>query len=199
MDNPPLRAVEDQVLVSPDLPAIRLRVDDRLAYIGDLHFVLYNLAEADIFLFGEAGSNRKLRRWLIVQFEGFLDSNSHTYNYAMPAKVSLGAQEYMHDSFAANLQQMREDEPADSDSAQVTEFLHRQGYTLPDDAIWTRFVRVLGAARRRELLIIYTEDLGELGLTAADLSAGGPLPPEHAALAQGLHERALGAFTILDG
>ncbi|HYO50450.1 MAG TPA: hypothetical protein VEW94_11430 [Chloroflexia bacterium] len=199
MDNPPTRTVEDNVLVSTNMPAIKLKVDDRMEYVGRLQFVLYNVAEADIFVFAEGDEGRRLKRWLVVQFEGFLDNNSHTYNYAMPTRITLGSHEYMVDDYAANMETMMAEEPADSDGAQVAALLRREGYTLPDDAIWSRFVRTIGEARRKELLIIYTEDLAPLGLTASDLPANVPLPQEYAALTEGMHKRAQRAFTILEG
>lgn len=199
MYNSPMRTVEDNVLVSTDMPAIKLKVDDHMEYVGRLQFVLYNVAEADIFVFAEGDEGRRLKRWLVVQFEGFLDSNSHTYNYAMPTRFTLGSHEYMVDDYAANLKTMMAEEPADSDGANVAALLRREGYTLPEDAIWSRFVRAVGEARRKELLIIYTEDLAPLGLAASDLPANVPLPQEYAALTEGLHKRALLTFSILEG
>jgi hypothetical protein len=194
-----MRTIENNVLVSEDTPAIKLKVDDRMEYAGRLQFVLYNVAEADIFVFAEGDEERRLKRWLLVQFEGFLENNNHTYNYAMPTRITLGSHEYMVDDYAANLKAMMEEEPADSDGAHVAALLQREGYTMPDDAIWSRFVRAIGEARRKELLIIYTEDLASLGLTASDLPTNVPLPQEYATLTEGVHERALRTFTILEG
>jgi hypothetical protein len=183
LDSPSMmRTVEDNVLVSTAVPALKLKVDGRMEYVGRLQFVLYNIAEADIFVFAEGDEGRRLKRWLVVQFEGFLDGNSHTYNYAMPARIALGSHEYMVDDYADNLNRMMAEEPADSDGAHVAALLRKEGYTLPEDAIWSRFVRAIGEARRKELLIIYTEDLAALGLTASDLPANVPLPQEHAVL-----------------
>jgi hypothetical protein len=199
MDNPPMRTIQNNVLISTDMPAIKLKIDDSMEYVGRLQFVLYNVAEADIFVFAEGDEGRRLKRWLVVQFEGFLDNNSHTYNYAMPVRITLGSHEYMVDDYADNLDRMMAEEPADSDGANVAALLQREGYTLPEDAIWSRFVRVIGEARRKELLIIYSEDLSPLGLTASELPANVPLPKEYAALTEGMHERAVRAFTILEG
>ncbi|HYP40405.1 MAG TPA: hypothetical protein VEX13_08585 [Chloroflexia bacterium] len=199
MDDTPMRTVENNVLVSMDMPAIKLKIDNRMEYVGRLQFVLYNIAEADIFVFAEGDGDRRLKRWLIVQFEGFLDNNSHTYNYAMASRITLGSHEYMVDDYADNLNRMMAEEPADSDGAHVAALLRREGYTMPDDAIWSRFVRAIGEARRKELLIIYTEDLAALGLTAASLPFNVPLPQEYAALTEGVHERAVRAFTIVEG
>ena len=126
-------------------------------------------------------------------------SNTHTYNYRMPTRIPAGSHEYMVDDFAANLPLMMAEERADSDGARVADLLRAEGYIMPDEAIWTRFVRVLGEARRNELLIIYTEDLKDLGVAATDISPDGPVSQEHAAMTDALHERALAAFTIVEG
>lgn len=199
MDDSPVRTVENNLLVSADMPAITIKVGDSMEFVGRSKFVLYDIAEAEIFVFAEASEDRRLKRRLVVQFEGFLDSNSHTYNYRMPVRMTLGSHEYMVDDFAANLRRLKQEEPADSDSARVDDLLQQAGYAMPDDAIWTRFVRVIGEDRRRELLIIYMEDLKDLGLTAAGMPYGEPLSQEYAPLTDSVHERALHAFSILEG
>src|SRR5215212_3901674 len=118
-----MRTVENNLLVSTDLPAIKIKVSDRLEYVGRLQFVLYEVAEAEIFVFAEADTQKRLKRWLVVQFEGYLDSNSHTYNYRMPTRIPAGSHEYMVDDFAANLPLMRAEERADSDGARVAGLL----------------------------------------------------------------------------
>jgi hypothetical protein len=198
MDKLPTRGVENNLLVSDDLPAIKLKVDDSLRYVGRLQFELYGLADADIFVFAEADEDRTLKRWLVVQFEGFLDSNSHTYNYAMIDRVTLGSHEYMTDAFTANMRQLREEMPADSDGARVVWLLEEHGYVRPQEAIWVRLVRTLGDDRRKELLFIYTEDLARLGLTAEQVSPDGLVPLAHTALLQGVRDRARNAFTIIE-
>jgi hypothetical protein len=199
LDNSPVRTVENNLLVSADMPTITIKVGDSLDFVGRSKFILYDIAEAEIFVFAEAGEGRRLKRRLVVQFEGFLDSNTHTYNYRMPMRMTLGSHEYMVDDFAANLRRLKEEEPADSDGARVDDLLQQAGYTMPDDAIWTRFVRVIGEDRRRELLIIYMEDLKDLGLTSAGMPQDEPLSQEYAPLTNGVHERALRAFTVVEG
>ena len=105
-----------------------------MAFVGRLQFILYNIADADI-LFADAGPGGNLKRWLIVQFEGFLDNNTHTYNYAAPTRVTLSAHDYMFDYFIANL--LKTEDPPDTDSAHVSRLLQQNGFTLPEGAIWS--------------------------------------------------------------
>ena len=67
-----MRTVENNLLVSSDLPTIKIKVSDRLEYVGRLQFVLYEVAEADIFVFAEADTHHALKRWLVGGFEGYL-------------------------------------------------------------------------------------------------------------------------------
>jgi hypothetical protein len=198
VDNSPTRTLDGNVLVSSDLPPITVEVDPGLDFIGRLRFPLYGIADADIFVFGEPGPDGIVKRSLVVQFEGYLDNNTHTYNYAMPRKVRLGEHDYMHDYYARNLRGSAERSP-DSDGAHVSRLYREKGYSQPEEAIWVRLIRIIGEDRRRELLFIYLENLADLGHTAAELGDEGPLPEEHSALADSLRERALKAFKVTAG
>ena len=59
------------------------------------------------------------------------------------------------------------------------------------EIISQRLVHLVDAAKRNELMIIYTEDLSDTGLTAADLSEGGKAHDRWNDIAQGLLDRAL--------
>jgi hypothetical protein len=184
-------------IVSADLPPLKLKVADEIGYVGRLQINLYGLADADIFVFAEAGEERKFKRLIIVQFEGYLDTNTYTYNYAMQGNVVLGEHEYMYDDYVAHSADI--EQRPDSDGAQVMKLLRENGYERPDDTIRRRYVRLLGEDRRKEILIIYMEDLKPLGYTTSDLTTDGWLPPEHAAVGEALHKRAQEGFTVLEG
>jgi hypothetical protein len=68
--------------------------------------------------------------------------------------------------------------------------LEAQGYTFPSDTVNVRFVELLDAAARKELMIIYLEDLSPTGLTAADLMPGGNGESQWPTIERGIIERA---------
>ena len=191
------RTVEDNLLVSEDDPPLRMRIDERLDFVGELSFVLYNVAYVDLFVFATRPAAQQ-PGLLLVQFEHFLDNNSHTYNYPSPLIVRLGEHEYQYDIMAGNITSRVAERP-DSDSARALALLQEKGYRVPDDAMWVRFVRVLDEARRREILFSYSEDLSTHGVTAAELEPGGRADEQRDQLFHELLQRALKAFEIVEG
>jgi hypothetical protein len=193
---PPTRTVENNLLVSTAQPPIKLQIDRRMGYVGRLLINLFDLAEAEIYVFAEADEGR-LKRWLTVHFEGYYDTNSYSYDYRMPGRATLGANEYLYDDRATDLREAQIRPGSDWEA--VTNLLKEKGFTFPNETIRTRYVRMLGEDRRREILVIYTEDLQPLGLTAGEISGDEGLLPEYAVVAKELHERAAAAFKILEG
>ncbi|MCI0576963.1 MAG: hypothetical protein L0331_12220 [Chloroflexi bacterium] len=180
---------------SNDRPSIRIKVNGAFSYVGGLSFVLYGVAQVEQHHFVVAGANGRVARLLWVQFEGFLDDNSRTYNYRMTDRLSLGGFEFLHDADVMNVDEDYRQRPA-SDSAHVVEYLKEQGFNFSGDTMFKRLVW-LDEARRNELMFIYSEDLAPTGFRVADLAGGGVAAGRWLMLSQALHERALGSFTLL--
>ena len=183
------RTVDGNTLSSTAMPPIRIKVDDAFQYAGALHFILYDVAHVDVFLFVVAEQHH-IRRLLIVQFEGYLDDNDYTYDYPITQTITLGAHGYLTDASAVNLPLLIQERP-DSEIARIVTFLRDKGNRMADDVISQRFVRLVDEARRNEILLFYGEELTDTSL-AADLASGGQI-------AQDLQERALASFTIVEG
>jgi hypothetical protein len=194
----PARSVENNVLTSSDLPRIKLRIDPRLRFVGRLQFVLYDVAEADLFVFVEADDTGKISRRIIVQFEGYLDNNSYTYNYGSPTTVKVGTHEFLQDYYATDREHVTKPVRPDSDSARVSKLLGANGYTEPVRSVRARLVRLLGAERRKELLLIYGESLDEKPNAAERLPSNDFLGEEHAHWVSELLERALQAIEVIE-
>jgi hypothetical protein len=183
------RSVTGQVLTSTALPTVRLEFDEQFKYVGQQSFVLYGVAHAEQHFFVDADAERRIKRLYWIQFEGYLPSNSHSYQYKINKQVNLGGLTFIADTFARSsvgAGKDRKDRP-DSDLGKAEAFLESKGYRIERNSlVLQRLVHLIGAARRDELMIIYAEDLGE-PVTAADLNA----------LADGLVERAARNMTIL--
>ncbi len=194
--NKPRRWVENNVLVSEDDPAVKMRFGEGFNLVGELEFILYDVAYVNCFVFvrGEPACPAQI----VVQFEHYLEGNDYTYNYDSPGRITLGQHEYIYDVQAANVPTAIAHRP-DSDGAQVVRLVREKGYEVPQEAIFARFVRMLDDTNRRELLIIYSEPLSQPGLTAADLQPGGRAEEQISVLSQQLVERALGSFEIVEG
>lgn len=61
---------------------------------------------------------------------------------------------------------------------------------MPANAMCVRLVHLLDEAKRKELMIIYGEDLGPIGFSAVDLNKGGKAYDQWPTLEKGLIERA---------
>ncbi|HEV3469174.1 MAG TPA: hypothetical protein VG148_07625 [Pyrinomonadaceae bacterium] len=168
------RRVEGRTLVSAERPAVRIKFDDDFKYAGTQSFVLYDVAGVEQFFFVDADRENRIRRLYWVQFEGYLPSNTHTYDYSgVKETINLGGFEFRTDAVAVNLAGVLS-QRKDSDGARARAFLESKGYRLSgNDFMWRRLIHLTDETRRHELLIVYLEDLGGTGLTAGDLMGQG--------------------------
>lgn len=187
----PLRTVEDGALVSADLPPMRMEVDPTLGYLGASELDIKGIAHAERHYFVQARDFR-VRRMLVVQFEGFLPTNDETYRYSLPDPVELGGEEWGTWVFCYSLAASTAPETLDTNA-----ILRRSELDLHDELITVRFGRIVGPDARDEVLIFYSEPLRHLGHSLASLAIDdGSLRPQHAAIATDLKARARRAFSI---
>ena len=166
------RRVTGQTLTSTHLPAVRIKFDKALKYVGNQSFVLYDVANAEQHFFVDADKQGRIKRMYWVQFEGYLPNNTHSYDYKSSSSVDIGGLTFIGDAHARNISgnQGR----ADSDGNRGRAFLEAKGYRMAsNEVLWQRLVHLVDEAKRNELMIIYLEDLSGMGLTAADLAKGG--------------------------
>jgi hypothetical protein len=190
------RSVKGRTLTSTHLPPIKIKFDKDFKYIGSQSFILYNSAQVEQFLFVDADKGR-IKRMFMVQFEGYLPTNTHTYDYKISNTVKLGELDFMYDAMAVNVPAFRKQYP-DSDAGRAASFLESKGYHLEGENImFQRFVRLVDESRRNELLIIYYENMRGTGLTAADLSENGRAAAQRGKIFDELRKRALESFTVL--
>jgi len=189
------RSVNGQILTSNNLPAAKIQFDPAFKYIGSQTFVLYDVANAEQHFFVDADADGRIKRLYWIQFEGYLPNNTHSYDYKVTKTANIGGLEFIADAAARNIK-TPQGRP-DSDGNRAREFLSSKGYRMAsDEALWQRLVYMVDKEKRNELMIIYLEDLGPLGLTAADLSAGGKAAARWESISKELLERAQKGMTI---
>ncbi|HWW77345.1 MAG TPA: hypothetical protein VNZ44_18225 [Pyrinomonadaceae bacterium] len=200
---PPVsRKVGGQVLTSDDAPPVRIEFDKSFKYVGGQSFILYDVASAEQHFFVDADSGGRIRRLYWVQFEAYLPNNGHAYDYKSPNVVSLGGLDFIADSAARHIPapaagQAGQPENKISDGDRARAFLASKGFTpASGEVLWQRLVHMADESRRSELMIIYLEDLGGAGLTAADLSPGGRASARWEETAKALLERARKGLTV---
>ena len=185
-----IRKVIGRVLTSEEMPAVRIEFDKPFKYVGTQSFELYKVANAEQHFFVDADDQGRIKRFFWVQFEGYLPTNTHTYDYKSPKVVNIGGLDFFADAYPRNIK--TNPGRADSDGSRARALMESKGYRLAsDDLIMQRLVHLVDKEKRNELMIIYAEDLGGLGLTAADLSPGGSAAGRWEKISADLLERAM--------
>src|SRR6266487_684841 len=107
------RDVVGNVLISTYLPPVRIQVDPAFHYLGKLQFILYDVAHVEVFVFVVA-DHQHATRVLVIDFEGYLEDNTYTYEYPTTATLNLGGQEYLADAWLLTNELLTQQRP-DSD------------------------------------------------------------------------------------
>lgn len=179
---------------------ITVRVPPSAVHVGSERFDLYGVADAEVHVFAEPDASKRMRRLYWIQFESYLPSRPElSYNYADGNRaVELwGTTTWLRAGPASTASPTR----AGSDREHVIGLLKRAGIVIPAEVMNVRLVQMLddpeGTGRgRRELMLIYSEDLSLTGRTLADLTTDGAPNASWAPLEQPLIERATTAFSI---
>jgi hypothetical protein len=177
-----------------------VRVPRTATYAGGDRFTLYDVADCEVHVFVEADSRRRVRRLYWIQFESYLPSlPERRYNYADGnRRLDLwGAAAWVRAAPADTSGPSR----AGSDRERVLALLKRGGFAVPADVLSVRLVRLLddpqGTGRgRRELMLMYVEDLAPSGLKAADFITDGEPNARWAEVEGPLIGRAAAAFRV---
>ena len=195
LDQKPVRSVKGRVLTSTAMPAVRLKFDNDFKYAGSQSFILYDVANAEQHFFVDADKQGRVKRFYWVQFEGYLPTNTHAYQYKADKTVNIGGLEFIADAYARNIK-ANPGRP-DSDGARARAFLESKGYKMAsDDVLMQRLVYMVDEAKRNELMIIYLEDLSAMNLVAADFAENGRAAARWNEVSQALLERTMKGMEI---
>lgn len=167
------RSVSQNELVSNHDPAVTMRFGPAFRHLGGQQFVLYGVADTEQHFFVETTDDNKLRSVYWIQFEAYLPDNSYEYDYEdSPLRLQLGDYDFFADTAAVQSDPERKRRRG-TDGARAREFLQSKGYTFPQNYVYARLVHLTDDSRRKELMVIFIEDLAPLGLTGSDLQEGG--------------------------
>ena len=190
----PDRKVRGSSLSSRHDPNVAIDLPQSARYVGRDRWILYDIADCELHVFVEAGAERRVRRLYWIQFEGYLPSKpelAHTYD--SPRHLTIGGLDFFVDTWPrADGEASR----AGSDREHVEALLRSQGYQMPAGMMYVRLVHLLDQAKRKELMIIYGEDLAGTGFTAAELKEGGKSRDRWPELEGGLIARARKAVSL---
>ena len=167
----PERKVTGNVIVSDHDPYIRIELPKSVQYAGADRWVLYGIADCELHALVEADAHKNVQRIYWVQFEGYIPSKPDLhYQYDSPRHTTIGGFDFFVDTWArAKTEEVR----PDSDREHIEALLRAKSYVTPASMAYVRLVHLLSAEKRRELMIIYGEDLAPTGWSADDLKEGG--------------------------
>jgi hypothetical protein len=184
----PERKLVGHAIVSERDPSLRIELPQSAAYVGADRFVLYGIADCELHAFVESDARKNIRRLYWVQFEGYLPSKPglhHTYD--SPRHTTIGGLDFYVDTW---VRAAGEKTTRGSDLEHIQALVRAKGYKLPAGMMSVRLVHLLDQAKRKELMVIYSEDVAPTGFTAADLQPGGKAYHRWPTIEKGLIERA---------
>src|SRR5690349_1047535 len=136
-------------------PSLRISVDRAFDYVGDLTFAMPpSQVRRCVFVESVDGD---VRRQLILQFEELVEAG-RTYRWAVTNPLTLGGGSFQHDVYVWSVAQDIARAPG-TEVDRTTAFLTRNRLVQDDGQLMSRFARVLGSERRRELIVFYQEAL----------------------------------------
>jgi hypothetical protein len=184
----PERKVAGNIITSERDPAVRIELPKAAQYVGADRWALYDIADCELHAWVEADAQKNVRRLYWVQFEGYVASRPdlhHTYDSAKHA--TIGGMDFYVDSWVRAKDAKTQ---AGSDREHIEALATAKGYGMPQGMMYVRLVHLLDKEKRRELMIIYGEDLAPTGFTASELSEGGKKYDRWSGMADGLLDRA---------
>jgi hypothetical protein len=192
----PQRKIEKNVIISEREPKIRIELPQSTRYVGADRWVLYGIADCELHAFVETDEQKNVRRLYWVQFEGYLPSRpdlKHTYD--SPQHATMGGVDFYVDTWVRPKDATID---PDSDREHIEALIKAKGYKMPAGMMYVRFVHLLDDSKRKELMIIYGEDLAFTGHTAGELHEGGRAYARWPAIAESLVSRAEKEIMIED-
>ena len=163
----PERKADKNTITSERDPAVRIQLPAAAHYVGADRFVLYGIADCELHAFVESDAGKNVKHLYWIQFEQYLPSRPdlhHTYD--SPRHATLGGWDFFLDTW---VRASDEAPTAGSDLEHIQELIRKKGYKLPAAMMSVRLVHLLDQQKRKELMIIYSEDLAPTNLSTDSL------------------------------
>ena len=184
----PERKVKDNVITSDHDPVVQIRLPRSAQYAGADRWILYDIADCELHAFVDVDATKNVRALYWIQFEGYVPTRPELrHNYTSPRHANLGGKDFFLDTW---VRRKDADVRPGGDVEHIQALIESKGYHLPDAMMYVRLVHLLDEQTRKELMIIYGEDIAPSGLAAADLQRGGKAYDRWPALEKSLIDRA---------
>ena len=190
----PERRVQRNLIISMHDPKALIRLPDSVHCVGADQWVLYGIADCELHAFVEADEQKNVQELYWVQFQGYIPSRPDLHHkYDSPRQATIGGLDFYVDTWPRSNDEKTE---AGSDCQHIEALIRAKGYRIPENMMYVRLVHLLDPEKRKELMIIYGEDLAPSGFTASDLRQGGKASGQWPALEKGLIDQAKTKITL---
>jgi hypothetical protein len=180
--------VAGTVITSARDPRVRIKLPKSAQYVGADRWILYEIADCELHAFVEADPRETVQRLYWVQFESYVSSRPELHHtYDSPRHAVIGGMDFYVDTWVRGRDNAT---TRGSDLEHVVALIRAKGYQLPAEMMSVRLVHLLDEQKRKELMIIYSEDVAATGMSAARLQGGGSAHDQWSAIETGLIERA---------
>src|SRR5262245_24897915 len=184
----PERKVEGNVLISDREPKVRIQLPNNVQYVGAERFELLGIADCELHAFVEADQQQNVRKLYWIQFEDYLPTKPNLkHHYDSPRHTTIGGLDFYVDMWA---RAVSDRVTPDSDLEHIQRLIRAKGFSLSAGMISVRLVHLLDDQKRKELMIIYSEDVASTGSSATDLKKGGKAFDQWKSIENDLIERA---------
>jgi hypothetical protein len=186
--NFPERQVHGNTISSEHDPRVLIELPTSVQYLGADRWILYDIADCEVHVFVEADAQKNVQRLYWVQFEAYVPSRPELHHtYDSPRHAQIGGLDFFVDTWVRAHD--AQTEPG-SDREHIDAIIRAKGYKMPAAMMDVRLVHLLDAEKRKELMIIYGEDLASTGFTATGLQEKGKARDQWPDIEKGLIERA---------
>jgi hypothetical protein len=184
----PERKVERNAVFSARNPNVRVQFPPSAQYLGADRWNLYDVADCELHAFVDSDAQKNVQRLYWVQFEAYLPSKPDlAHQYDSPRHTAVGGLDFYVDTWVRSKNAETQE---GSDRQHIEALIRSRGFHAPAGMMYVRLVHLLDEQKRKELMIIYGEDLAPAGFSAAELSQGGKAFGQWPAIEKGLLERA---------
>ncbi len=181
-------------VISDELPGAKVTLPKSFKYVGADRWNLFDVADCEIQVFVEADKQKRVKSYCWVQFEAYLPSKpDYYYEYKNGADIKIAGLDFnMRPRFGP----METSPKPGSEIEHVVKMVTAAGYTFPKEIVNVRLVHLPEPTKRRELMILYAEDMAPTGMTFADLVVDNKLSPKWAPVEATLVKRVLNRVKI---
>ena len=154
-----LRSVQNNTIISPELPKADITFDRAFRYVGGQQVNLYGMADAEQHLFVKGDHNGVIDAFYWVQFEHRVPGYQHTYDYQLGHTTDIGGLSFVYDVKAWLDYAAMQNEDPNSDGAAIARLLAKNNLKFPSRTARVRMFHLPTPDHRTELMIIYVEAL----------------------------------------